>query len=290
MNPDWVISLWNDAEGKEKSHLQRWCDEQGILFRSIHDSIQWGSEKKIVYDECHNQFYVTASDMLRLRVLYQCGGFYVDFDVVPRVLPKGALPLGIAMLLRKKSDQLSSVLPHAIASYPGHPLLQMALWEAEINFDLLEHFPDQDYRTHEDPSYRYGIALALTGDLFRPALALCAGVFPMEGFSWTPWLDVMQMGIEIVHLEDNSWLNGDRPSQRVYPELYMAAKAERLKQQRRRSLTSILHLAAAYGSVDLIEHAIRFTAPFEDYFGFSPQGVAQRYQRGQDIINLIPSL
>jgi len=289
-NPDWTISLWNDSEGREQMQLLSWCTEQGIALRSVQEAVVWGREKSIFEAECAGRFYVTASDILRLRVLYQCGGFYVDFDVLPRALPSGQLPVGIAMLLRNWDGRLASIAPHAIASYAAHPLLQMAIWEAETNFNLLKGFPDQDYRKHEDPSYRYGSALALTGDLLRPALALCAGIFPLEGYPWTPWLEVMQLGIDITHLEDNSWLYGQRPSEKIYPQVFMEAKAERLSLQRQRPVTSMLHIAAAFGSGELIEYASSYIPPFEDYFGQTPRGIAQRYKRSPDIMRRIPSV
>ena len=289
-NPTWSISLWNDSQAREREQLLLWCNEHGITLQAVQEMVNWGGEKKFFDEECAERFYVTASDMLRLRVLYQCGGFYVDFDVMPLALPMGALPLGIAMLLQNWDGRLASISPHAIASYAGHPLLQMALWEAEFNFQLLEKYPDQDYRKHEDPSYRYGSALALTGDLLRPALALCGGVLPQQGYPWTPWFDVMQMAIKVQHLEDNSWLAGERPSERIYPQKFMAAKAARLAWQRQRSVTSILHIAAAFGSAELIEYASSYIPPFEDYFGHTPRGIAQRYQRGPKIMKLIPDL
>ena len=290
MNPHWKITLWSDLEGREREQLSKWCLNLNIALSSPED-IYMGSGERIIFEgECSKRFYVTASDLLRLRVLYQYGGFYVDFDVLPRKLPNGSLPLGIALLLRNWDGKLAAVNPHAIASYPAHPLLQMALWEAENNFKLLENFPDQDYRQHEDPSYRYGSALSLTGDLFRPALALCAGVLPLDGFPWTAWLDVMLLGIPFEHLEDNSWLYGERPSEKIYPSIFMEAQRERLSRQRRYPVTSILHIAAAFGDQQLIGYANQSVAPFEDYFGNTPRGVAQHYQRDLTIMELIPSV
>jgi hypothetical protein len=290
INPNWTIYLWSDLEGRDRQQMLQWCGNLNITLHSPKDIPMGPGEKVIFEEECNRHFYVTASDLLRLRVLYQFGGFYVDFDVLPRTLPTGTLPLGIAMLLRNWDGKLAAVTPHAIASYPAHPLLQMALWEAESNFKLLENFPDQDFRNHEDPSYRYGSALALTGDLFRPALALCAGVLPVEGFPWTAWLDVMQLGIPIEHLEDNSWLYGDRPSEKIYPSVFMDAQKERLSRQRHYPVTSVLHIAAAYGGSKLIGYAKQSVAPFEDYFGHTPRGIAQIHQRNASIMDLIPSV
>ena len=47
----------------------------------------WGSEKAMVLEQLETTFYANASDLLRLRILYQMGGLYVDCDVAPRVLP-----------------------------------------------------------------------------------------------------------------------------------------------------------------------------------------------------------
>ena len=290
LNPKWSISLWSDVQGAEQEQLKQWCETNSIELRAIHEQVQWGGEYSVFQEECVRKFYVTASDLLRLRVLYQWGGFYADFDVVPRRLPAGQLPLGIALVIVKRKDRVNSILPHAIAAYAGHPILQMALWEAQTNFKLMETLPNEDYRLHEDPSFRYGAALALTGDLFRPALSLCAGVFPRDSFAWTAWLGIMQIGLDIEHKEDNSWLNGERPTERIYPNLFMEAKRNRLARQRRRPLTSILHLAAAYSGPELISTAAKYIQPFEDYFGHTPRGLAQRLKRAPDIVQQVPSV
>ena len=290
LNPDWTLSLWSDVQGAEEEQLKKWCEANTIVLQSIHNQVKWGGEYSIFQDECARRFYVTASDLLRLRVLYQWGGFYADFDVIPRRLPTGQLPLGIALVIVKRQEQVNSILPHAIAAYAGHPILQMALWEAQTNFKLMESLPNEDYRNHKDPSYRYGAALALTGDLFRPALSLCLGVFPSDSFAWTGWLNVMQLGLDIDHREDNSWLNGERPAERIYPNLFMEAKRNRLVRQRSRPLTSILHLAAAYGSTELIATAAKYIQPFEDYFGHTPRGLAQRFKRTPEILQRVPDV
>ena len=290
LNPSWSISLWSDVQDSEQEQLQQWCVLNAIALRSVSSEVQWGGEYPIFKEESERKFYVTASDLLRLRVLYQWGGFYADFDVLPRRLPSGSLPLGIALVIVQREQQVNSILPHAIASYSGHPILQMALWEAQTNFQLMETLPNEDYRGHEDPSYRYGAALALTGDLFRPALSLCLGAFPQDSFAWTAWMGVMQIGMDIEHLEDNSWLNGERPTRRVYPNLFMEAKRNRLARQRNRPLTSILHLAAAYGSPDLISTAAKYIQPFEDYFGHTPKGLAQRFRREPDVLSRVPDV
>ena len=72
---------------RSKRHCASFCDNE----------VQWGGEYPIFKEDPHENFYVTASDLLRLRVLYQWGGFYADFDVLPRrlqaVLCRWELPL-----------------------------------------------------------------------------------------------------------------------------------------------------------------------------------------------------
>ena len=159
--------------------------------------------------QLREHFYANASDLLRLRILYQMGGLYVDADVEPTVLAQLELPLGIGLLLRKDGGELQSIAPHALAAMQGHAVLQVALWQGQNNFNVLSTLEEQDFRYSESVSEKYGGVLMLTGDLLRPALRTVFGIFSTEAWRWSPWLEAMQLPLSLRHLEHHSWLGED---------------------------------------------------------------------------------
>lgn len=288
-NPTWEIYLWTDRQGREREQIHQWCTENDIFPRFITEGdVLWGEERELVLNQLREKFYANASDLLRLRILYQMGGLYVDTDVEPTVLPQIELPLGIGLLLRKNGEELQSIAPHSIASIQGHAVLQIALWQGQSNFNVLATLEEQDFRYSKSVSERYGGVLMLTGDLLRPALKTVFGVFTADAWRWSPWLEVMQLPLSLRHLEHHSWLEEDalRPEVFFPPGLGMAI----VKTWTDRALTSTLHLAAAYAESWMIDIAAQQVAPFENHFGNSPKGLAVRTQRSQDIIDCIPSI
>ena len=288
-NPKWEIYLWTDRQGRERDQIDKWCTDNGIKPRFVMEGdVLWGEERDLVLTQIREGFYANASDLLRLRILYQMGGLYVDADVEPVVLPELELPLGIGLILRKGDEELKSIAPHAMASMQGHAALQIALWQGQTNFNVLATLEEQDFRYSESVSERYGGVLILTGDLLRPALRTVFGVFPADAWRWSAWLEAMQLPLSLRHHEHHSWLgeNTERPEIFFPPGLGLAIA----QTWTNRALTSTLHLAAAYGEPWIIEIATQQIVPFENHFGYSPKGLAVRSQRSQDIIDCIPSI
>ena len=288
-NPNWEVYLWTDRQGRERGQIHQWCVENDIVPRFIEEGdVLWGEEREVVLKQLREGFYANASDLLRLRILYQMGGLYVDFDVEPTVLPPLELPLGIGLLLRKSEEKLQSIAPHALASIQGHSVLQIALWQGQTNFNVLATLEEQDFRYSKSVSERYGGVLMLTGDLLRPALRKVFGVFPTDAWQWSPWLEAMHLPLSLRHLEHHSWLGEDTERPEIFfpPGLGLAIAQTWTS----RSLTSTLHLAAAYGESWMIGIAAQQISPFENHFGYSPKGLAVRTQRSQDIIDGIPSI
>lgn len=291
-NPDWAVWLWTDRVGLEWTQLAEWCENHQIVLRSVLDdaSVLWGDERTWVLSAIDDQFWATASDLLRLRILYQCGGLYVDSDVEPIVLPSLDLPLGIGMVLRMAEDRLSSIAPHALAAAPGHTCLQIALWKGIENLQLLETVDEPDFRKSSDPVQRYGGTLVLTGDLLRPSLLRVEGVFSTPDFGWSPWLESMRLPFTLVHREENQWLSASEDLSQVAPFFPPALSIAVRQSWTVYRLTSILHWLAAYGPAWLIEHAKVVADPFQDYFGSSPRGVATQMRRSPEFIASLPAL
>lgn len=291
LNPNHQIFLWTDGEGVVLERIQFWAEQYGLVLQTM-DSIQWGTEKERILGFLEKGYFTNASDLLRLRILYQWGGLYFNFGVSPIILPlRLEAPLGILLQLQKEEEQLSSIPLAMMGAEAGHELLQLALWEAEQNFQLLEKLPMLDLRRHENPTIRYGGTLALTGDTLRPALAQVAGFFPEEGYPWSLGLEWMLFRIPLEYSEDLTWLGGEIDYERPFhPEELLQLITERQKLSRQRVLSSILHWASAFASQDVIEIIAEVVAPFESYFGSSPKGLAIRHQREQQIVDLIPDM
>lgn len=290
LNPEWTIILWTDRQNREEEMLKNWCEENQILCQSIHSDIVWGTEKTLVFEQLSSGHWATASDIVRMRVVYQCGGLYVDCDVVPMPIPIVRLWLGMGLLLKVREGTLYSVSPHAIASAPGHYFWQMVLWRVEQNFHILRNSELEDFRLSEDPVQKYGGTLALSGDILRPALRLVWGLFGEEQYGVSKWLSLLQLKIAFQHLEEHMWLDGETLSGKFHPKELMIMIDEHILQQSQRPLTSILHWAAAYGPADLIEAIAQEIGPFESYFGFSPKGMAKYYHREPEVMAVIPDM
>jgi hypothetical protein len=290
-NPSYEILLWIDGKGADLARTQFWAEQCGIVLQTM-DLIQWGTEKELVFGLLEEEYFANASALLRLRILYQWGGLYFNFGVSPIALPhRLEAPLGVLLQLQKTEEQLSSVSLVAMGAEAGHELLQLALWEGEQNFQLLERLPDLDLRRHENPTVRYGGTLALTGDIIRPILAQVAGFFPREGYPWSLGLEWMLFRLPLEYEEDRSWIGGEVDHENPFhPEELLQLITERQKLSRQRVLSSILHWAAAFGSRDVIEVIAQVVAPFESYFGSSPKGLAIRYQREKQVVDIIPSM
>ena len=283
--------LWTDVQGEDFQRLQRWTEKQEIFLQTI-EQVQWGTEQEIIRKLIQAKYFANASDLLRMRILYQWGGLYLDFDVFPCQLPLHfEAPLGILLKLQKRDEVLYSISMYALGAQPGHELLQVILWEGQQNIQLVESLPDLDLRSHESPTVRYGATLALTGAIIRPALAQIAGFFPEKGYPWTLGLEWMRFIFPFEHLEENSWIGGVVDHQNpFYPEELLGLIRERQGASRQRVLSSILHWAAAFGSAEMISTIAKVITPFESYFGSSPQGVALRYKRKTEILQMIPRI
>ena len=291
LNPTWDILVWTDRIDREAEQLNEWCSTHGLQHRSIWSSavLLWGTEESTVKSQIEHGFYANASDLLRLRILYQWGGIYVDSDVEPTSFANITLPLGIGLSMQRKGDYLDSIAPHVIASVQGHTLLQLALWQGVSNCVLQVTIDEQDFRLSDDPTERFGCTLVLTGDILRPALLHVFGLLEGSGWGWSPWLEALRLPFSLVHRQEHTWLEHTErmTDQLFFPPTLGLAIAQSWTNQ---ALTSILHWTAQYSEGWMIELATQTVLPFENYFGYSPQGAAIKLGRSSDIIKEVPSI
>ena len=292
-NLGWEVYLWTDRGGREADQVSSWCTENGITHHTILDTEQilWGDEYSLVIEQLRHGFYANASDILRMRILYQLGGIYVDLDVQSIQLPPFDLPLGIGLVLREGDGVLQSIAPHAIASVAGHSVLQIALWQVLTNFRLLSESEEPDFRYSAKPSERYGGVLVLTGDVLRPALRAVFGLFDGGIWGWSAWLEALRLPFRFHHLEDLSWMGKTdveiSDEDAFFPSELGFAIARTWTD---RPLTSVLHLAAMYSEAWLIQIAAQQVLPFENYFGYSPRGAALRAHRLSEVVQVVPEI
>ena len=290
-NPTWEICLWTDRKERESEQLHDWCSAHGLHHRSIWSSeaLFWGNEEVIVKSQIERKFFANASDLLRLRILYQWGGIYVDSDVEPSSFLQIDLPLGVGLLMQRKGDALDSIAPHAIASVQGHSLLQLALWQGVSNCVLQSTIEEQDFRLSNDSTEQFGGTLVLTGDILRPALRHVFGLLEGTGWGWSPWLEALRLPFSLVHHQEHAWLGNTEvmTDKLFFPPTLGLAIAQSWRNQ---ALTSILHWTAQYSEGWMIELAAQTVVPFENHFGHSPQGAALKIGRSSSIVNRIPSM
>ncbi len=295
-NPDWEVWVWTDRQDRECVQLDNWCQSNGLRHMPIwRDVILWGTERSTILELLSEGFYANASDLLRLRILYQWGGLYVDVDVEPIALPKIELPLGIGVVMLKGENRLQSIAPHAIASVQGHELLQLALWQGVSNCLIQTRMTEPDYRQSSIQSQQYGGTLVLTGDLLRPALKKVHGAFRGVQWQWSPWLEAMRLPLLLVHHQENTWVRETTSLDVLssgYEGAFFPPKLSRAVADTwsDRSLTSVLHWSAQYAEPWMIRVAAQEMAPFENHFGYSPKGAAIKIGRSKEVLLAIPSM
>ncbi|WP_186036822.1 glycosyltransferase family 32 protein [Burkholderia gladioli] len=98
-NPDWTINLWFDANqlltGKRQAQVNAiasFCATNGIKLREVQRDLKMGKNAAIYQRELVDRGanFGAASDVLRIEILLQEGGLYVDTDV-DCVAPLGSL-------------------------------------------------------------------------------------------------------------------------------------------------------------------------------------------------------
>ena len=139
-HPDWTCYFWTDRE--------RALPHPSLKLRMIQD-LKWEKGK---LQECYNNSdnFGEKSDILRLEILYQEGGIYVDHDV--KCLKSfdslnQAFDLYCGMEMPYKTALESSVLPtnNTVAARKGHPILMRCMEWLEANWDALEKaYPGTD--------------------------------------------------------------------------------------------------------------------------------------------------
>ena len=139
-HPDWTCYFWTDRV--------RALPHPSLKVRMIQD-LNWEKEKLL---ECYNnsENYAEKSDILRIEILYQEGGIYVDHDV--KCLESfdalnQAFDLYCGMEVPYKTALESSVLPtnNIVAARKGHPILKRCMEWLDENWDAIEKkYPGKD--------------------------------------------------------------------------------------------------------------------------------------------------
>ena len=139
-HPDWTCYFWTDRE--------RVLPHPALKVRMIQD-LKWENERL-------KEFYLNSpnfgeqSDILRLEILYQEGGIYVDHDVkcLKSFDPLNrAFDLYCGMEMPYKTGLASSVHPtnNTVAARKGHPILKRCMEWLDENWDSIEKaYPGND--------------------------------------------------------------------------------------------------------------------------------------------------
>lgn len=137
-HPDWTFKFWTDRDRPAPHKQMEVARVQDLKFLHLH--------------ECYNKSenYAEKSDLLRLEILYQEGGIYVDHDVKCfqsfEPLSK-AFDFYCGMEMPHETALSSTVLPtnNLIGSRPGHPILKRCMEWLEQEWDRIElQYPGKD--------------------------------------------------------------------------------------------------------------------------------------------------
>lgn len=137
-HPDWTFKFWTDRDRPLPHPKMEKVMIQDLKFLKLHDC----------YKKSDN--YGEKSDLLRLEILYQEGGIYVDHDIKcfksfdPLVT---TYDLFCGMELPYKTALSTCVLPtnNTVASRPGHPVLKQSMDWLVDNWDKIENdYPGKD--------------------------------------------------------------------------------------------------------------------------------------------------
>ncbi len=140
-HPDWTCYFWTDRE--------RPVPHPSLKTRRTQD-IKWGDERlKECVEKSDN--WAEKSDVLRLEILYQEGGIYVDHDVkcLKSFDPLNkAFDLYCGMEMPFKTTLESSVLPtnNTVAARSRHPILKQCMDWLATNWDAIDKaYPGKDH-------------------------------------------------------------------------------------------------------------------------------------------------
>ncbi|HVW98920.1 MAG TPA: glycosyltransferase, partial [Candidatus Babeliaceae bacterium] len=137
-HPDWTFKFWTDRDRPLPHKQMQRARIQDLQFIKLYDC----------YKKSDN--YAEKSDLLRLEILYQEGGIYVDHD---QKCFRSFEPLNKAydfycgMELPYKTSLSSSVLPtnNLLGSRPGHILLKQQMDWLVDNWDRIgNEYPGTD--------------------------------------------------------------------------------------------------------------------------------------------------
>lgn len=139
-HPDWTCYFWTDRD--------RVLPHPSLKMRKIQD-LKW------IHEDLKERYYNSPnfgeqSDILRLEIIYQEGGVYVDHDVKclkPFDPLNRAFDLYCGMEMPYKTGLTSSVHPtnNTVAARKGHPVIKRCMEWLSENWDRIERaYPGKD--------------------------------------------------------------------------------------------------------------------------------------------------
>ncbi len=137
-HPDWTFKFWTDRIRVLPHPKMELCLIQDLKFLKLYDCFKKSDN------------YGEKSDLLRLEILYQEGGIYVDHDIkcFKSFEPLSrAYDLFCGMEMPYKTCLSSSIFPtnNTIGSRPGHPILIESMDWIASKWDQIENdYPGKD--------------------------------------------------------------------------------------------------------------------------------------------------
>lgn len=204
LNPKWEVNLWmstEDVRPLDWTYIQKWATRNQIELNPLEEIYSHPILKEWMEQESYYKRYACVSDMARILILKAFGGVYVDTDVRPSTFKKNPLILGAGFCIVYTNTKLRSVVPHAIAMMPEHPIASACIEHIEANFQILKGF-NSDWRHSQEPALKYAATLSLTGAIYTMLFQRISGLIINKES-----LSRFHFPTQLHHEEHNSWIS-----------------------------------------------------------------------------------
>lgn len=220
--------------GKEKPKFVKKCIKSWKKYCPDYEIREWNESNSnleinnYVKEAYQAKKWAFVSDVIRLHVLAECGGFYMDTDVELVKSLNELLPLSACFGFESKD----AVMTGFFGASPQHPIVVGLLENYQERHFLLEG-GNYDFTTNVVKTTEFLTALGLVKDGQWQQLANC-DIYPVEYFSpkclQTGFLTRTSNTIAIHHF-DSSWLN--KSSKKKKKDRWKMYRKEEKKARRR---------------------------------------------------------
>jgi len=132
LNPEFNVNLWTSSDSMSKKEYQKmveFCSKYKIQIHDLaHKKYSMLSNLEHINLELKRGNWARASDIARLSILLQCGGYYLDTDLKPKAALRKNYPSIYGMNhFIAEDDQDHTLNIYFLAAIPQHPFFLAAI-------------------------------------------------------------------------------------------------------------------------------------------------------------------